>query len=67
VHFTSDGTHIYWLYTVTLPDTAGKNDKDKSDKGGQELVYLETILVKVKFSLKNVCVYFMTCCGIGRW
>ena len=49
VHFTSDGTYIYWLYTVTPPDTAGKNDKDKSDKSIQELVYLETIVVKVKF------------------
>jgi len=65
VHFTSDGTYIYWLYTVTPPETAGKNDKDKSDKIIQELVYLETIVVKVSFSdvqrVNEVMWY------IGRW
>lgn len=43
IHFTSDGTHIYWIYTNTPPPVA---DKDK-DKNKQEQVYLETLIVKV--------------------
>lgn len=42
LHFTSDGTNIYWLYTVTPPAA----DKDK-EKNKQEQVCLETLIVKV--------------------
>ena len=43
LHFTSDGTHLYWLYNTTPPAAA---DKEK-EKNKQEQVYLETLTVKV--------------------
>ena len=42
LHFTSDGTHIYWLYTTAPPLVAGDKEKNK-----QEQVYLEMLIVKV--------------------
>ena len=45
LHFTSDGTHIYWLYAVAPPPVVAA-DKDK-EKNKQEQVYLETLIVKV--------------------
>ena len=44
LHFTSDGTHIYWLYTTAPPPAAGDKEKEKNK---QEQVHLETLIVKV--------------------
>ena len=43
LHFTSDGTHIYWLYAITSPATDKNNNKDKE----KEQIHLETLIVKV--------------------
>ena len=43
LHFTSDGTHLYWLYNTTPPAAGDKN----KEKNKQEQVYLETLIVKV--------------------
>ena len=43
LHFTSDGTHLYWLYNTT-PTAAADKEKEKNK---QEQVYLETLIVKV--------------------
>ena len=48
LHFTSDGTHIYWLYAITPPPAVAA-DKDK-EKNKQEQVYLETLIVKVSMT-----------------
>lgn len=48
LNFTSDGTHLYWLYNTMPPAAAGDKDKEKNK---QEQVYLETLIVKV-ISLK---------------
>ena len=49
LHFTSDGTHIYWLYAITPPPVA---DKEK-EKNKQEQVYLETLIVKVLMTVEH--------------